>query len=383
MKIYRAYKFRLYPNEEQKTIINQTLGCARSVYNHYLTLKKEAYEKNHQTITVQNMIKDIPNLTIDKPWLKEVDSMSLRTSLFDLENAYQKFYKEKKGYPKHKSKYQKNSYRTNCVRRQYKGKTYENIKVDIKNHTITLPKLKEMEIRGYRKTKEIKGRIIHVTVSREAGKYYVSVLYEQEIEEKKQIEKRIVGIDLGIKTLITTSNGEKIKNEKAIQKYENKIKNLQKWLSRKQKGSNNYYKVKEKIQRVYQKLRNARKYYLHHITKKLIEENDIIVAEKLQVKKMIEEKQYSKGISDASFSEIIRQLTYKSRWKNKKFYQVDPYYASSQICHHCGHKNKQVKEVKIREWECENCHYELERDLNAAINIMGEGLEKYLKEQYS
>lgn len=383
MKIYRAYKFRTYPNITQKELINQTLGCTRSVYNYYLNKKKETCEQQKMNISVKDCIKDLPNLYIDRPYLKEIDSMSLRTTLFDLDNAYQKFYKEKKGYPKYKSKYQKNSYRTNCIRSSYKGTTYENIKVDMLNHIITLPKLKDIKIRGYRKTKEIQGRIISATVSKESNRYYVSIIYEQEIKDQKIIPKTIIGIDLGIKDLIITSEGEKIRNEKAILKYENKIKGLQKGLSKKKPGSKNYYKMKQKIQIVYRKLKDTRKNSIHAITKRLTDENDIIITEKLQLQKLIQEKKYSKYLTDASLNEIIRQITYKSKWKHKKYYQVETYYPSSQICHHCGHKNKIVKDVGIRIYECESCRNKLDRDINAAINLMDKGLEYYLKEQYN
>jgi len=383
MKIYRAYKFRMYPNIAQKELINQTLGCTRSIYNYYLNKKKETYEQQRINIPIKDCIKDLPNLYIDRPYLKEIDSMSLRTTLFDLYNAYQKFYKEKKGYPKYKSKYQKNSYRTNCIRSNYKGTTYENIKVDMLDHTITLPKLKDIKIKGYRKAKEIQGRIISATITKESNRYYVSIIYEQEIKEQKTIPKTIIGIDLGIKDLIITSEGEKIRNEKAILKYENKIKGLQKGLSKKKPGSKNYYKMKQKIQAVYRKLKNTRKNSIHAITKRLTDENDIIVTEKLQLQKLIQEKKYSKYLTDASLNEIIRQITYKSKWKNKQYYQVATYYPSSQICHCCGYKNKIVKDVGIRTYECESCRNKLDRDINAAINLMDKGLEYYLKEQYN
>lgn len=381
MLIYKAYKFRMYPNSAQKELINQTLGCTRSVYNYYLNKKQQAYEQEKVNISINDCIKDLKNLYLDRPYLKEVDSMSLRTTLFDLDSAYKKFFKENKGYPKYKSKWKKNSYRTNCIRSSYKGTKYENIKVDMLKHTISLPKLKEVKMKGYRKTKEIQGRIVSATISREINRYYVSVIYEQEIKEQPMIPQSIIGIDLGIKDLVITSLGEKITNEKLINKYENKIKGLQKGLARKEKGSKNYYKLKQKIQEVYKKLKNARKYSIHEITKRITEENDIIVTEKLQLKKLIEEKKYSKYLTDASLSEIIRQITYKSKWKNKKYYQVEEYYPSSQICHHCGYKNKITKDVKVREYECNSCGYKHDRDINAAINLMDKGIGYYMDEQ--
>ena len=380
MKIYKAYKFRIYPNSEQQILINKTLGCTRFIYNHYLTEKKQAYEQSKINLKIKDCIKDLPNLYEEYPWLKEIDSMSLRTTLFDLEDAYKRFFNKQTDFPKYKTKFKKNSYRTNCIKNNYKEKEYQNIKLDIKNHTITLPKLKEMKIKGYRKTKEINGRIVNATISKESDRYYVSVLYEQDIENKQVIPRTIIGIDLGVKDLVITNYGKKLTNEKHIKKYEEKIKNLQRWLSKKEKGSKNYYKIKKKIQVAYRKLKNARKYSIHYITKRITEENDIIVSEKLQIKNMLKETKLNKYILDASLSEIIRQLEYKSKWKNKKFYQVETYYPSSQICSNCKTKNKEIKNLNVRNWQCQNCNYEHERDINAAINIMDKGLEYYLKE---
>ena len=378
MKIYKAYKFRLYPNIDQQELINKTLGCARFVYNTMLYEKETLYKENKIKKTKNDCLKELPLLKQRYSWLSEVDSMALTTAIFDLEDAFKTFYRTKY-FPKYKNKDKKNSYRTNYVKRIYKDKLYENIKVDMKNRTITLPKLKEIKIKGYRKTKEIKGRIINATVSRDINRYYVSVLYEQEIEDKKIIPRTVVGIDLGVKDLVITSYGKKYNNQKYITKYEKKIKNLQKWLSKKQKGSKNYYKVKNKLKEAYKKLKNARKYLIHKITKEIVTENDLIITENLQIKKLIEKKEMSKYISDASLSEIIRQLEYKSKWQHKYFYQINKYYPSSQICSHCNTRNKEIKDLSIRSWTCKKCNNENDRDINAAINIMWEGLINNLK----
>ena len=378
MKIYKAYKFRLYPNKMQQELINKTLGCTRFIYNTMLYEKEKAYKETKIIKQKFDCIKELPLLKQTYPWLMEVDSMSLRTTIFDLEDAFKNFYRTK-NYPKYKDKYGKNSYRTNYIKNNYKNKIYENIKLNLINKTITLPKLKDMKIRGYRKTKEIQGRIINTTVSKEINRYYVSVLYEQEIEEKKVVPTKVVGIDLGIKDLVITSYGEKYENKKYITKYENKIKNLQKWLSKKEKCSKNYYKIKTKIKETYKKLKNARKYLIHKITKEIVNDNDLIITENLQTKKLIEKKEMSKYISDASLSEIIRQLEYKSKWQNKHFYQIDTYYPSSQICSHCNTKNKEIKDLNKRNWTCSNCKNENDRDINAAINIMWEGLINNIK----
>ncbi len=287
--MYKAYRFRLYPNKDQKEIINKTFGTTRLLYNYYLNQKQELYKNEHKNISIKEMIKDIPNLYLDKPFLKEVDGIALRCSIFDLEDSYQKFFKEKKGYPKYKRKFDKNSYRTNCIRSTYKGNTYENIKLDLKNRTITLPKLRDMKIRGYRKLKNISGRIINATVSREKdGRYYVSILYDEEMVIKPVKLTKIIGIDVGIKDLVITSDYKKYENEKVIEKFEKRIKRYQKRLSKKVKGSRNYYKLKQKLARLYTKIKNARKYRMHKITKEIVEENDIIVTETLKIKNMIQ-----------------------------------------------------------------------------------------------
>lgn len=384
MKINKSYKFRLYPNDKQKILINKTFGCTRLVYNHYLNKKQELYKNEKKIISTYECIKDLKNLYIEYPFLKEVDSMTLRCALFDLDNAYNKFFKENKGYPKYKSKYDRNSYRTNFITSMYKGKEYKNIKLDLISKTITLPKLKQVNIRGYRKINNIDGRIINATVSKEKnGKYYVSVLYEQELEEKDFTPNNIVGIDLGIKDLVITSDGKKYSNEKIIQKYEKRIKRKQRELSRKTKGSNNYNKAKQELAILYSKLSNARKYIIHKITKEITDDNDIIVTETLKVNNMLKNHNLAKSIQDASFSEIIRQLTYKAKWKFKKIFQLNIFYPSSQICSHCDYKNDITKNLNVREYECTNCHNKLDRDFNASVNIMFEGIKLYMKEVLS
>ena len=381
MLINKAYKFRLYPNNEQKELINKTLGCNRFIYNYFLNKRITMYKENNKIISKYELIKEIPNLYVERPYLKEIDSMSLRCTVFDLDNSFNKFFKEKKGFPKYKSKYYKNTYRTNYVKNNYKGKTYENRKLDLEKHLIALPKLKEVKIKGYRKLKTLEGNIKKATISKEKnGKYYVSVLYEQELILPEFVPNKVVGIDLGIKDLIITSNAEKYDNEKIINKYEKEIKRIQKALSRKEKGSNNYYKCKQMLAKVYSKLKNARKYIMHSITKKITDENDIIVTEHLKLQNMLKNHKLAKTLSDASFYEIVWQLEYKSKWKGKKLYKVDTFYPSSQICSHCGYKNNIVKNLNIRKYNCPRCNSDLDRDINAAENIMFEGVKMYMND---
>lgn len=381
MMINKAYKFRVYPNKEQQEFIHKTFGCSRFIYNYYLEDKRQEYEQTKHSKTAYECIKDIPSLYEERPYLKEVDSMSLRCAIFDLDDSFKGFYKGIKNYPKFKSKYEKNSYRTNMITSTYKGKTYENIKLDLKNKTITLPKLKEMKIKGYRNLKEIKGRIVNATLSKEKkGKYYVSVLYEQEIIKPVWIPTSIVGIDLGIKDVVITSNNKKYSNEKSIQKYEKRIKRKQRELARKQKGSNNYYKCRQQLSRLYSKLKNARLYMAHKITKKITDTYDIIVTETLNIKNMVKNHKLAKSLMDVTLGEIIRQLEYKSKWKGKKLYKVDTYYPSSQLCSVCGYQNTKLKDLNVRNYICPKCKNELDRDQNAAVNILFEGMKKYIQE---
>ena len=376
MNMYKSYQFRLYPNDSQIIMIQKTFGCTRFVYNHYLEKRKKG------DLTCFDTIKDLPNLYSEYPFLKEVDSCSLRCSLFDLEDAFKRFIKHQNNYPKFKGKYSsKRSYRTNYITSIYKERKYENIKVDLKRKVITLPKLKEVKIRGYRNLESLPGRIINATISEySSGKYYVSVLVEVNHLVAKIIPKRIVGIDLGIKDVVITSDGEKIKNEKIIEKYEKRIKRKQRELARREKGSSNYYKTKKRIAVLFQKLKNARKHFIHQITKKLVLENDIVVSETLKVKEMIEEKKFSKSLTDVRLSEICRILEYKAKYYGKRYIQIDSYYPSSQECSKCGYKNEKVKELSVRNWVCPECGSVHDRDINASQNILFEGIKKYVKE---
>ena len=373
-KVLKGYIFRLYPNEEQKILIEKSFGCYRYIYNYFLD--KTNGKKYIKTF---DYIKDLPLLSKEKEWLKEVDSCLLRCSIFNLEDAINNYNKGKSEYPKFKSKVRsRSSYRTNNITREYNGKIYNSIEINLKDKVIKLPKLKEIKIRGYRKLNKIEGRIINATIYKEADKYYVSLCVEQYIEIKKIPIRRVIGIDVGVKDLLTTSDGTIIKNMKFIEKYENKLKGLNRWLSRCQKGSKNREKVKKKIQTVYSKLKNARKYFLHETSKKIVEENDLIITEKLKINKMVQNSKLSKKIYDVSWYELIRQLHYKSKWHGKICYQIDTYYPSSQTCSRCGSINKKVKDLKVREWECPHCTNINNRDINASINIMWEGIKEYM-----
>ena len=377
--MYKAYKFRIYPNEEQKRIINKTFGCSRYVYNYYLNKIKNGVFTNSYT-----NIKDYTNvLKYNTLFLQEVDSIVIRKALFNLEDAFKKLFNKTGGYPKFKSKHSKNSYNTSAVYRIYKNKKYCNIELDLENKKVKLPKLKWIKIKGYRSIKNIAGKIKGATISKEAtGKYYVSILFEMNEKIEKVNPRSITGIDLGVKKLLTLSNGVTYDNNKYILKYEKRIKRKQRELARKIKGSKNYYKCKKELAVLYSKLSNARKYYTHKITKEIIDEYDIITCEKLQTKKMIingKENKLSSKIQDATFSEILRQLSYKAKSKGKEFYQINTYYPSSQICCRCLNRNNEYKDLTKREYKCIKCGQEIDRDINASINIMFEGLKLYME----
>ena len=372
MKIYRAYKFRLYPTEEQRILINKTFACSRFVYNYYLE-----YQKKNGIVKSFDLCKDLKELEKTHKYLKEVDSCALRCSIFDLEDGFNNFFAKRSGYPNFKSKFNRNSYRTSCIRSTYKGKEYSNIELDLLSRFIKLPKLSKVKIRGYRNKKKIEGKIVNATIIKETtNKYYVSVLMEEELLVNKVRPTTIVGIDLGLKDLAVTSDGIKYINEKILNKYEKRLKRLQRELSRREKGSKNYLKTKIKIARVHAKIKNYRKHYLNKIGNEIVDSNDIIVTESLLVKNMFKEKgkAFNKSLADASFNKLCSLIEWKSKLKGKYYYKIDTYYPSSQICSICDYKNEKLKDLSIREYNCPKCGVHNDRDINASMNILFEGL---------
>ena len=324
-----------------------------------------------------DQIKELPSLCKVYSWLSEVDSCSLKNSLFNLDDAYKRFFDKQNEFPKFKNKDIGNSYKTNNIKNEYKDRNYESIKVDFQKRIITLPKLKEVKFRGYRNKTNI-GNIKSAVIRKVANKYYVSLLVEEQLILPEFIPRSIVGLDLGIKDLIITSYNEKIENNLSSLEVKNKIKGLQKWLSRCKSGSKNRYKIKLKLQRAYRKLKNIRKHLIHDITNKLVKENDIIVMEDLNIKGMYQLHSLAKSLTNIPLAEIKRVLEYKCKWQNKKLLTINRYYPSSQECSVCGYQNKEVKDLSIRSWECSECGSLHDRDINASINIMFEGLKMYV-----
>ena len=377
MNTYKAYKLRIYPTDFQRELLEKTFGCTRYIYNNFLAERKNKYEESKTRISVYEQLKKLTDLKRAKEWLREIDSCALQACVYNLDDAFQKFFKGN-GYPRFRAKGVHESFRTNNTLNTYKNKKYESIRIDLKKRIITLPKLKEVKFRGFRTTKEIVGKIKSATISKDANKYFVSVLVEVPFIKYSLKPTSIVGLDLGIKDFIVTSNGEKLKNEVKIN--EKRLKGLQKWLSRCKAGSKNRYKVKLKIQRLYLKIRNARKHMIYKLANKIIKENAIVVIENLDVKSMYQVHKIAKHLKNVPISEFIRILKYKSNWLGKKVIEINKYYPSSQRCNRCGFKNEEVKDLSVRKWICPECGLIHDRDINASINIMFEGLKIYMKE---
>ena len=376
--ILKGYILRLYPTDEQRKLINKTIGCTRFVYNYFLDEKINDYKVTGKSKSCYDQIKELPALCKEYQWLSEVDSCSLRTSLFNLDDAYKRFFNKQNEFPRFKNKDIGNSYKTNNIKNTYKDKSYESIKIDFQNKIITLPKLKEVKFRGYRNKTNFIGNIKSAVIRRVANKYYVSVLVEEPLILPEFIPRSIIGLDLGIKDIIITSFNYKCENSLSSLEVKKRIKGLQKGLARCKSGSKNRYKIKLKIQRAYMKLKNIRKHLIHDVTNKLVKENDIIVMEDLNIKGMYQLHSIAKSLTNIPLAEIKRVLEYKCKWQNKKLFTINRFYPSSQTCSVCGYQNKEVKDLSIRRWECPKCGSLHDRDINASVNIMFEGLKMYV-----
>lgn len=360
----KAYKYRIYPNKKQQELIHKTFGCTRFVYNYYLDKRKEMYKNDKTTFTFNMCSKDLTKLKKELEWLKEPDKDSLQKSLKDLDMAYQKYFKEHTGYPKFKSKKNRyKSYRTSCT----------NNNIRFTNKRIKLPKL------GFVKTRDKRvpyGRILNATISQESnGHYYCSLCCTDVEHEQLPKTNQNIGIDLGLVDFAIMSDGTKIENPQFYEKSEQKLVKFQRELSRKTIGSNRWNKARIKVANLQKHISNQRKDFLQKFTTNIVKTYDVISIEDLDVKSM-KETDFTirnKRVGDVSWSEFRRMLAYKSQWYGKQLSVVDRYYPSSQICHHCGHKDGKKSE-DIREWICPHCNSELDRDINAAINILNEGL---------
>ena len=370
----KSIKIRIYPDTDQKEFISKQLGCCRLIYNKLLDYKKTQYEQNKQNVFLIQLGKYLTNLKKQDEYLflNDVYSVCLQQSMQDLIKAYDNFFKLHKGYPKFKSKKDtKQSCRfTNVI---FRGKQ------KINGNRITLIKQLQNILFKCSRKDEIylnhnQNKIHSVTLTKtSAEKYYLSILIDYNIIYKEKLDT-VIGLDLGIKDFIVDSNGNRYENKHFYKNQEYKLKKLQQQLSKKQEGSNNRNKIRIKIAKVHEKITNQRNAYLHQITSKLVNENQVICIEDLNVKGMMSNHKLAKSISDLSFYEFRRQLEYKCRWYGRDLVIIDRFYPSSKTCHNCGYIYKDLK-LSEREWICTHCKSLIDRDYNAAQNILTEGLK--------
>ena len=360
----KTFKIRIYPNKEQIRVINGTLNSTRYLYNYMLNIKDKLYKFFGISLSYNHSSRVMTELKKHKTWLKLVDSTALQQTLRDLDSAYQNFFKGIGKYPKFKSKKRsKNSYRT----------VSSTISLNTDNRTIKIPKVGSIRFRDKSKFKWIT-KIYNITISKtSSGKYYASISAEVNIKYSEKTNQNI-GIDLGLKDFAILSNGDKVDNTRYFVNAQKKLAKMQRKLSKKIYGSNNYHKYKVKVARFHEKIKNQRLDFLHKLSTKLVKDYDIICVETLKVKNMIKNHRLAKSFQDVSLYEFIRQLEYKAKWYGKIISKVDRFYPSSQLCSNCGYKNSKVKNLNIREWTCPECGAYHDRDINSAINILNEGL---------
>ena len=356
----KAYKFLIKPTREQAEMFEKHFGATRFVYNWGLEQKTKSYQEGKKTLTFLGLGPELVKLKKENIWMKEANSQSLLASLKSLDNAYTRFFREKKGFPKFKSKYNpKQSFQ--CP--QHCG-------VDFEKGLLNIPKVKNIKAIFHRK---FEGDIKTVTISKvPSGKYYVSILVEdgKELLIKSKLDRNdAVGIDMGLKDFVVTSDGDKIDNPKYLRKSEEQLARRQKKLSKKKKGSNNRNKQRQKVAKLHEKIANQRKDFLHKISYKIVHKSQgTICVEDLCVKGMVRNHKLAKSISDVGWGMFYSFLKYKSEWYGKNFLDIGQFEPSSKMCSVCGYIKSDLK-LSDREWTCKKCGTEHDRDVNASVNI--------------
>ena len=368
----KAIKIRIYPSDEQKQFINRQLGCCRVVYNSCLAYRRDKYEKEGISITSSQAINYIVELKKEREWLKEVHSKVLQQSVMDMNSSYKNFFERRCGFPKFKSK---KDYEQKC-------RFPKDAFIGVRGNRIDLIKsLKDIHfkcsVRDEKYLNKNQDKVHSLTLTKtKSDQYYLSVLVDKQIEPKQSVNY-VVGIDLGIKDFVITSEGQVFENLHFKKSETNKLKRLQRQLSRKQPNSKNREKTRIKLAKLNQKIRNKKLHYLHQISNQLVSENQIICMEDLNVKGMMKNHNLAESIGEMNFGEFKNLLTYKCLQYGRQLVFIDRFYPSSKTCHCCGYVNKSLT-LSDRQWVCPECNSVIDRDLNAAMNIKDEGLRKII-----